>query len=167
MLTDEDCDNICAFQLKLVGNISCCVFNCMCQSFWHKMTIDSEWVILHHLATLSGIQPINYDCCVNSCIAYTDDYSHHIQCPFCNESCYDTGEHTQQYFSYLPLIAHIQGFSRVQIWYICFHIGRTMSRSLASFKMSLTQSGITRYARLMLRLMASNRNTNSSLENMT
>ncbi|KAG1759938.1 hypothetical protein EDD22DRAFT_781801, partial [Suillus occidentalis] len=109
-LTDEDCDNIHAFQLKLVRNIPHRVFNHMHQSFQHKMTIDSEWVILRRLATLSGIQPINYDCYVNSCIAYTDNYSHHIQCPFCNESCYDTGGHVWQHFSYLPLIPHIQGF---------------------------------------------------------
>lgn len=110
MLTDEDRDNIRAFQLKLVGNIPRRVFNRMRQSFRHKMTIDSEWVILRRLATLSGIQPINYDCCVNSCIAYTDDYSHHIQCPFCNESRYDTGGHARRHFSYLPLIPRIQGF---------------------------------------------------------
>ncbi|KAG1730498.1 uncharacterized protein EDB91DRAFT_1009217, partial [Suillus paluster] len=109
-LTDEDRNNIRAFQLKLVGNIPHRVFDRMWQSFRHKMTIDSEWVILCRLATLSGIQLINYDCCINSCIAYTDDYSHHIQCPFCNESCYDAGGRAWQHFSYLPLIPRLQAF---------------------------------------------------------
>jgi len=114
MLTDEDRDNIRAFQLKLMGNIPRRVFDRMRRSFRHKMTIDSEWVILHRLASLSGIQPINYDCCINSCIAYTDNYSHHLQCSFCDEPCYSPGGRPRRQFSYLPIIPRLQALFESQ-----------------------------------------------------
>ena len=110
MLTDEDRDNIRAFQLKLVGNIPRRIFNHMRRSFRHKMTIDSEWVILHRLAVLSGIKPVNYHCCINSCVAYTDNYSHHLQCPFCHEPRYGVGGRARRNFSYLPIIPRLQTF---------------------------------------------------------
>lgn len=107
VITDEDRDNIQAYQLKIICNMPCQVFNCMRHAFKHKMDIDSEWVILHHLAVLAGVDPQSYHCCVNSCIAYTLKYLHHESCPFCNEPHYGKGSHSQHVFCYIPLIPQL------------------------------------------------------------
>jgi hypothetical protein len=79
-------------------------------TFRHKMSLDSEWVTLHRLALLSGIQPINIDCCVNSCIAYTRQYIHHEECPYCKEARYTRSRKARRTFCYLPLIPRLQAF---------------------------------------------------------
>src|ERR1700722_3485310 len=110
VLTEEDRDNIRAFQLKMEGNMPRRVFNQMRRAFQHKMTIDSEWVIIHRLAILSGIEPIKIHCCIKSCIAYTGQYEFLQSCPFCNEARFGTGERPRRIFSYLPLIPRLQAF---------------------------------------------------------
>ncbi|KAG2049679.1 hypothetical protein BDR06DRAFT_918795, partial [Suillus hirtellus] len=106
----------------------------MRRSFRHKMTIDSEWVILHRLAALSGIKAINYHCCINSCIAYTDNYSHHLRCPFCHEPRYGAGGQARRNFSYLPIIPRLQAFFQ----------SPEMIESLAYRKRYIHQPGVLR-----------------------
>ncbi|KAG1743594.1 uncharacterized protein EDB91DRAFT_1236645 [Suillus paluster] len=72
------------------------------------MTLDSEWVVVHRLALLSGIEPQNIHCCIQSCIAYTGQYVHDERCPFCNEGRYTKHGHPQRTFMYIPLIPQLQ-----------------------------------------------------------
>ncbi|KAF9228534.1 hypothetical protein BS17DRAFT_691103, partial [Gyrodon lividus] len=110
MITDEDRDNIRAYQLKIMCNMPQQVFNHMRHTFQHKMDLDSEWVILHHLALLARVDPKIYHCCVNSCITYTLKYVHHESCPFCKEPRYAKGGHPHRIFYYIPLIPQLQAF---------------------------------------------------------
>ncbi|KAF9237741.1 hypothetical protein BU15DRAFT_48324, partial [Melanogaster broomeanus] len=110
MITDEDRDNIRAYQLKIMSNMPRRVFNRMRYAFQHKMDIDSKWVILHRLAVLAGVDPEIYHCCVNSCIAYTLKYIHHESCPFCKEPRYGKGSHPRRVFYYIPLIPRLRAF---------------------------------------------------------
>jgi len=82
----------------------------MRNSFNHKLNLDTEWVILRRLAILSGVQPVYFHCCINSCIAYTEKYQHHDSCPFCNESRYGPQSKPRRLFSYIPIIPRLQGF---------------------------------------------------------
>jgi hypothetical protein len=45
--------------------------------------------IKRHVADLSGVIPLTHDMCINTCIAYTGQFSHLESCPYCNESRYD------------------------------------------------------------------------------
>ena len=81
----------------------------MRHTFRHKVQIDSLYVIDRRLAILSGVNPVLYDCCVNSCIAYTGNYKNHSHCPFCREPRRRHGKPRRQY-SYLPLTPRFQGF---------------------------------------------------------
>src|SRR6202035_830230 len=103
ILTEEDRDNVRAFKLKIMSNMSRKTFDQMRFTFRHKIDLDSGWVILHRMAILSGVEPVNYDCCVNSCMAYTGKYQHREDCPFCNEPRYTTKRHARRTFMYLPL----------------------------------------------------------------
>jgi hypothetical protein len=109
ILTEDDRDNIRAFKLKILSNMSLRTFNHMRHIYRHRLHIDSRWVILHRLTVLSGIKPVPYDCCINACIAYTGRYAHHTTCPFCNEHRYSPNGHTRRSFYYLPLIPRLQG----------------------------------------------------------
>jgi len=123
LLTDKDKDNIRAFQLKITCNMPRCVFNCMHHTFHHKMDIDSEWVILHRVTILSGIQPNNYHCCINSCITYTNDYTDLDHCPFCDKpQCMSNGQ-PWHIFSYIPLLPCLQALlqSPSTIGHLSYH----------------------------------------------
>lgn len=64
----------------------------------------SSWkVTWSRIQYLSGIQPICYDCCLNSCICYTAQYENLDNCPSCGTTQVKDGK-AQKYFEYLPLI---------------------------------------------------------------
>ncbi|KAF8123788.1 hypothetical protein EV363DRAFT_1179202, partial [Boletus edulis] len=110
MITDEDRESIRAFQLKLSCNMPRRIFDRMRTTFRHKLNIQSEWIILHRLSVLSGVEPIHIHCCINSCVAYTTKYEHFTRCPFCNERRYGKGGRARRLFSYIPLIPQLQSF---------------------------------------------------------
>lgn len=86
-------------------------FNEMRVSFCHKIHIDSAWVILQRIATLSGIKPVLYDCCINSCVAYTGSFQYDLHCKFCRERRFKSDKKTpRSSFSYLPIIPQLQGY---------------------------------------------------------
>ena len=79
-------------------------------AFQHKLDISSYWVILHRLAILSEIEPVWYDCCVNSCLAYTGEYEALDCCPDCNATRFNDNGKPRRKFCYLPLIPRLQGY---------------------------------------------------------
>ena len=103
ILTNIDRDNIRAFQLKMLGNLPCTVFNRMRHTFSHKMELNSEWVVTHRIAILTGIEPVIYHCCFNSCLAFTGRFIHHETCIVCKEPRYTGGQRPRATFVYLPL----------------------------------------------------------------
>ena len=85
MISDMDCDNICAHKLQLMSNMPHSTFNQMRYTFSHKLDLDSLYMTNRCLALLSGVTPVLIDCCVNSCIAYTQKYANYIDCPYYGE----------------------------------------------------------------------------------
>jgi hypothetical protein len=80
-------------------------------AFRHRMQISSLYVISHKLAILSGITPQWYDCCVNSCVAYINDYEDLEQCPECSQPRWISGSRRpRRMFCYIPLIPRLQKF---------------------------------------------------------
>ncbi|KAG0704213.1 hypothetical protein DFH29DRAFT_802143 [Suillus ampliporus] len=75
-----------------------------------RLPLDSQFVILQCITILSGVKPSYYDCCINSCMAYTNKYLHHQYCEYCNEPRLDTKGKARRRFCYLPLIPRLQGF---------------------------------------------------------
>lgn len=110
VLTEQDRDNIRAFKLRMVSNMPRTAFDQMRFAFQHKLDISSYWVILHRLAILSEIEPVWYDCCVNSCLAYTGEYEALDCCPDCNATRFNDNGKPRRKFCYLPLIPRLQGY---------------------------------------------------------
>ena len=93
-----------------MSNMPWKTYNQLQHAFWHKIAIDSEWVVLHCVALLAGIEPVHINCCVISCIAYTRQYVHMEECPICQEPRYSQSRRACRIFSYLPIIPRLQGF---------------------------------------------------------
>jgi hypothetical protein len=112
VLSEEDHDNIRAFKLRMISNMPRAAFNQMRYAFQHKLNIHSLYVITHRLAILSGVEPQWFDCCINSCIAYTGQYQDLDKCPDCSEGRLTLPAHGQprRMFCYIPLIPRLQTY---------------------------------------------------------
>ena len=94
----------------MVAHMPYRAFDQMRYAFRHKLPISSLYVITHKLAIISGIDPVYYDCCPNSCVAYTGQYKDDDQCPLCNEPRYNQHRQPRRVFCYVPLIPRLQKF---------------------------------------------------------
>ncbi|KIJ42790.1 hypothetical protein M422DRAFT_106994, partial [Sphaerobolus stellatus SS14] len=76
---------------------------------WPELKIDSPKVLRQRIRNLSGLSPVNYDCCVNSCCAFTGHLSDLTQCPHCNEDRFEAnGRISHKQFQYIPLKPQLQ-----------------------------------------------------------
>jgi len=86
-------------------------FDQMRYTFKHKLSINSHYSITRRVAILSGIVPLYFDCCPNSCIAYTGEYALLDQCPLCSQTRFREGTKKPRWqFCYIPLIPRLQNF---------------------------------------------------------
>jgi len=110
LLSEADIDDIRAFKLQMAANIPRVAFNQMRYAFRHKLEISSLYVIAHKLAVLSKLEPQWYDCCVKSCVAYTDDELKDAEeCPECSEPRWILNtRRARRMFCYIPLIPRLQ-----------------------------------------------------------
>ncbi|KAI1787591.1 hypothetical protein LXA43DRAFT_895972, partial [Ganoderma leucocontextum] len=111
-LTEEERDNICAFRLRFLGNVPRKIYDDFRRSFRHRLHLGSDWVILHRVASLSGVRPVWYECCINSCICYLGAYAQAHACPDCKEPRHSPAGLPRRYFCYIPLIPRLQAFFR-------------------------------------------------------
>ncbi|KAJ7652366.1 hypothetical protein DFH06DRAFT_1418733 [Mycena polygramma] len=81
-------------------------------AFKHKLDIRSHYAMIHRVAILSGVEPVWYHCCINSCMAYTGVHSDLKQCRFksCQEPRFAADGRPRRLFCYLPIIPRLQGF---------------------------------------------------------
>jgi len=66
--------------------------------------------IQSRVASLAGIEPQFYECCIKSCCAYTGKYKDMTTCPFCKEPRY-ANKKARKRFTYIPLIPRLQAFA--------------------------------------------------------
>ena len=100
-----------AFNLLVTSKIPRQAFEQLRFAFGDKLQIASEYTIFHCMHVLSGVNPITYDCCPNSCVTYTKKFIHFQACLYCNEPRFKNGK-ARQSFVYFPMIPHLQGYFR-------------------------------------------------------
>ncbi|KZO90934.1 hypothetical protein CALVIDRAFT_474019, partial [Calocera viscosa TUFC12733] len=59
--------------------------------------------------SVSGIKNVSYDCCINSCAAYTGGLTNLEACPHCNAPRFKPDGKPVRQYQYLPLIPQLQG----------------------------------------------------------
>ncbi|KAI0640398.1 hypothetical protein C8Q79DRAFT_882617, partial [Trametes meyenii] len=60
---------------------------------------------------LAGIKPQVYDCCSDSCVAYTGPFADLQECPYCKLSRYDDYGKPRRRFTYFPMEARLAALS--------------------------------------------------------
>ena len=75
----------------------------------------SAYILRARAKALTGIEPIRYDCCVNSCVCYARHYKPLEKCPECNEPRFSGHNshgtpHPRRQFLYIPLIPRLLAF---------------------------------------------------------
>jgi hypothetical protein len=109
IITDQDRINARAFKLKRMSNMPRHTFHQMRYTFGDFLDIDSEYVAMRRFAILSEVEPVHYDCCINSCVCYTGKYKHDKSCRFCGQPR-TIGGKPQRQFLYIPFIPRLQGY---------------------------------------------------------
>ncbi len=110
ILNDRDRDDIRAFYLRIKSNMSRFNFDLMRRSFSHKMEINSLYTITRRMTVLSDVNVTQYDCCINSCLAYTGKHTELDECPYCHEPRLDKDHQPRRQFMYIPLFPRLAAF---------------------------------------------------------
>ncbi|KDQ10441.1 hypothetical protein BOTBODRAFT_84791, partial [Botryobasidium botryosum FD-172 SS1] len=104
-LTEQELDFIRAFNFKVDTCSPDNTFEKLSHTFPALSNLPSLAAIQVQMARLSGLQPVYYDCCINSCCCFAGPFTDINRCPFpeCGEPRYDstTGK-SRKRFSYLP-----------------------------------------------------------------
>jgi hypothetical protein len=72
--------------------------------------LSSPYVMKRKLQTFSNLVEERYDCCIDSCMAFTGPYKDLDKCKICDEPRYDNRGKARNIFRYLPLIPRLQVF---------------------------------------------------------
>jgi hypothetical protein len=106
-LSDNDIEILRAVALKLKHNLSTQCFNDLRRAFPNS-SIQSWAAAQTTLLRISGIAPILYDCCTNSCCAYTGRHKEKKFCPYCKQPRFNKKGRPRRRFSYIRLIPRLQ-----------------------------------------------------------
>lgn len=72
--------------------------------------LSSPYIMKKKLERFSDVVDVPYDCCIDSCMAFTGPYEDLEKCKICNEPRYDNRGRPRNIFRYLPLIPRLQAF---------------------------------------------------------
>ena len=61
-----------------------------------------------HVQSLSRFEPVQFACCINSCVCYTGSYAELDKCPKCETSRLDESGRARRTFSYMPLVPRLR-----------------------------------------------------------
>ncbi|KZO90938.1 hypothetical protein CALVIDRAFT_461997, partial [Calocera viscosa TUFC12733] len=95
-----------AFHYKVAANLSLAQYNLLRTSFI-DFDLPSSNDLASRMAFLSGLQPIKYDCCPNSCMSYTGALAEHNTCSYCAEQRYRPDGMPRRQWAYIPLIPRL------------------------------------------------------------
>jgi hypothetical protein len=89
-LSEEDLNDIRASNYKADTQITDTAYEKLSLSFPQLADLSSLYVLQKRMVFLSGVEAVKYDCCINSCIAYTCSDATLQRCPFCHEARLDS-----------------------------------------------------------------------------
>ncbi|KIJ64978.1 hypothetical protein HYDPIDRAFT_57818, partial [Hydnomerulius pinastri MD-312] len=105
-LSDDDLAILRIFALKVHSHMTAKTFEKLPYAF--PTAPPPSWNITQsRVAALSGVEPVLYNCCVNSCCCYIGPNAEYDNCPYCNEPRYDTNGKPRQHYTYVPLIPRL------------------------------------------------------------
>ncbi|KAJ7091092.1 hypothetical protein C8R44DRAFT_584411, partial [Mycena epipterygia] len=106
-LSAGDLNDIRAFNFKVDTQITDSAFDKLSLAFPQLADISSLYSLQKRIAFLSGVKPVKYDCCINSCMCYTGRYSTLQHCTFCHEFRLNSENKPRREFHYIPIIPRL------------------------------------------------------------
>ncbi|CAE7185763.1 unnamed protein product [Rhizoctonia solani] len=107
-LTDEEVDSIIMLAVRQFGTVTQSDYERIRYSYRHKLALLTTQRLRTRIAKLSGVEPVEIDCCIEVCHAFTGKYAEETVCSECNQPRYDYKGRPRQIFQYLPATARLQ-----------------------------------------------------------
>ena len=102
-LSQDDTNAIRAHNYKVDVNLGDNSYYKLSRAFPGLRNLPSLKVLRSRINLLSGVKPIDYHCCVNSCCCFTGPFVSQTTCPYCGESRLTPSGKPRKLYQYLPL----------------------------------------------------------------
>ena len=96
--------------MKIRHNLAASTFDEMSYNF-SKAGMENLTKTRSHVRALSCFKPVEFTCCINSCICYTRPYADLDECPNCKTSRLNEYGRARRTFSYMPLIPRLRALA--------------------------------------------------------
>ena len=106
-ITKHDLDILRPFAWKIRNNLTASTFDEM-RYIFPGTSVQNLANTRSHVRSLSRFRPVEFACCINSCICYTGPYADLDECPKCTTSRLDESGRARRTFSYMPLIPRLR-----------------------------------------------------------
>lgn len=106
-MSDDDMTAIRAHNFKVDTNLTGKAYNKLRNAFPSLENLMSLQQLQTRIAFLSGLKPVIYDCCKDSCCLFVGPYESLDKCPFCHQSRRNSENKPRNTFSYLPIIPRL------------------------------------------------------------
>lgn len=103
-LTEEEMDSIKMMTIRQFGHISVRNYERIRYSFRNKVHLLTLQVLGTRISKLSGVTPEIYDCCINTCHAFTLEYADEHICSVCGQPRFDEKGSPRQRYQFIPTI---------------------------------------------------------------
>jgi hypothetical protein len=100
-----------AFALKIRDHLKDDTFESLPFVFQNH-TLPSWKETRSRVAFLSGLHPVAYDCCPNSCCCFVGPHALLDKCPYCNAARYSVEQRARKSFVYVPLAPRLVALYR-------------------------------------------------------
>ncbi|KAK6992593.1 hypothetical protein R3P38DRAFT_3429840 [Favolaschia claudopus] len=107
-LTEAAMNAIRAHNLKVSIDLGARAYTKTKRAFPQLKDLPSLAHLQSEITFLSGVTPVRYDCCSNSCCCFVGPYADLDTCPYCDAARYDSQRRPRATFDYLPLIPRLQ-----------------------------------------------------------
>lgn len=96
------------FALFLDGKISRITLHTFLKYFGKQLGLTTQYHIDLEITRLANLKVDKYDCCVNSCVAFTGELAGEDTCPTCRHSRFKAPNKPHAQYSYISLIPRLQ-----------------------------------------------------------
>src|SRR3977135_596348 len=97
------------FALRLDANIYRRTTTMFRRAYAARIALDNFFKMHRRISLLANIKPEVYHCCIDTCCAFTGDFSQLEECPYCAHPRYDVSGKPYKTFEYIPIIPRLLG----------------------------------------------------------
>ncbi|KAJ7318071.1 hypothetical protein DFH08DRAFT_613361, partial [Mycena albidolilacea] len=107
-LTEHGMNAARAHNFKVNVDLGSRAYDKMRRTFPQLSDLPSLAKLQAEIGFISGVKPVKYDCCKQSCCCFVGPYADLNTCPYCDEARYDLRGRPRATFEYLPLIPRLK-----------------------------------------------------------